>query len=123
MRSAIRMQTTTNRLTLKLSALQSKKQLLGGTLEHVEIARKANRSPEAILLMLSSDADTYRTWRHLQCQPFSATVGHAPETRMDTESSRLERTVLFELIGKEQRLSLSLGENHPSVVDLRHRIA
>ena len=108
----------------ELSALQSKQKMLAGTLKHVEIARKANRSPEAILLMLSADAE-----RHIADDLFSAASSTAQanarriEMPRDTESSRLERTVLFELEGREKRIASTLGESHPSVADIRHRIS
>ncbi len=111
-------------INAELSALQSKQKMLAGTLKHVEIARKANRSPEAILLMLSADAE-----RHIADDLFSAASSTAQaaarriELPRDTESARLTRTVLFELEGKERMISSTLGENHPSFADIRQRIS
>lgn len=112
-------------INAELSALQSKRQLLGGTLKHVENARNAGRSADAILLMLSVDSE-----RHIADDLFSAanTTGQAAArrietTRPETESARLVRTVLFELEARERRLASTLGENHPTVSDVRQQIS
>ena len=110
-------------INAELSALQSKQKLLAGTLKHVEAARKANRSPEAILLMLSVDAE-----RHIADDFFNSATTTAQaqakriESPKDTESARMRRTVLFELESQERLFASSLGENHPSVADIRQRI-
>jgi polysaccharide biosynthesis transport protein len=112
-------------INAELSALQSKRQLLGGTLKHVEIARKADRSAEALLLMLSADAE-----RHIADDLFTtanasgqAAARRIETAKLETESARLERTALFELEGRERRLASTLGENHPAVSDLRQQIS
>ena len=112
-------------INAELGALQLKRKVLAGTLKHVENARKAGRSAEALLLMLSVDAE-----RHIADDIFStanasgqATARRIETAKPETESARLERTVLYELEGKERRLAGTLGENHPTVADLRQQIS
>ncbi len=111
-------------INAQLSALQTKRQMLGGTLKHVDVARKAGRSADAILLMLSVDSE-----RHVADDIFgsSSSNGQAiarriEAVRTDTESARLERTELYPLQTREKLLLSEYGENHPSLASIRQRI-
>ena len=111
-------------INAQLSALQTKRQMLGGTLKHVDVARKAGRSADAILLMLSVDSE-----RHVADDIFSsssnsgqAVARRIEAVRTDTESARLERTELYPLQTREKLLLSEYGENHPSLASIRQRI-
>ena len=111
-------------INAQLSALQTKRQMLGGTLKHVDVARKAGRSADAILLMLSVDSE-----RHVADDIFSSSSNNGQAVarrieavRTDTESARLERTELYPLQTREKLLLSEYGENHPSLASIRQRI-
>lgn len=111
-------------INAELNALKTKRELIKGTLGHVRRARNEGRSPEAIILMLAAEAERHIAENLFAQQPSnSKVVLPRLESKVDTESARVEREQLFPLQRRERELLDEVGENHPSLGQLRKRIS
>lgn len=111
-----------NSVKKELTSLQMERDKLQGTIAHVERGIAEGHAPEQLLLWLSQNDE--RELYDPRIQPRFANRPELPavEMRTNTESARLARTALFEHKTKEESLVDTLGDGHPTVVNLRKKI-
>ncbi len=111
-----------NSVKVELTALQMEQEKLQGTLAHVEKVMQDEHAPEQLLMWLSQNDERELYDPRMQPRINARPELPAVELRTNTESARLARTALFEAKTKEDSLVDTLGDGHPTVVNLRKRI-
>ncbi len=102
----------------EITSIQIDKTKIRSTLEHIEKAKVAKRSPDAILAMLRETNEQKN--KAVPGSPLQSPTDNGAATLM--ASNEQKQTELEQLKMRESELLDTLGESHPSVAAVRRRV-